>query len=115
MFCLNRFVDQKPQWASVQPRPFQVIQKTAESPQDQQRVQLIENQKQGQGRSPQQRYQPPPPEYGTYNTAGVPLSQLRKMQLSEDDRALMDKFKQQGNFLKSFSNFFKNIQNSISA
>lgn len=38
------------------------------------------------------------PEYGTYNTAGVPLSQLRKMQLSEDDRALMDKFKSQGRY-----------------
>lgn len=84
--------DQKPQWASVQPRPFKVIQKVDDPTEEQQRSQLKEN----QTRSPQQRYQPPPPEYGTYNTAGVPLSQLRKMQLSEDDRALMDKFKQQG-------------------
>lgn len=31
-----------------------------------------------------------------YNTQGVPLSQLRKLQLSEDDRALMNKVKTQG-------------------
>lgn len=30
-----------------------------------------------------------------YNTQGVPLSQLRKLQLSEDDRALMNKVKTQ--------------------
>lgn len=32
----------------------------------------------------------------TYNSQGVPLSQLRKMQLSDDDRALMNKVKSQG-------------------
>lgn len=31
-----------------------------------------------------------------YNSQGVPLSQLRKLQLSEDDRALMNKVKTQG-------------------
>lgn len=31
-----------------------------------------------------------------YNSQGVPLSQLRKMQLSDDDRALMNKVKSQG-------------------
>lgn len=49
------------------------------------------------------RMQQTQPEYGTYNTAGVPISQLRKMQLSDDDRALMDKFKNQGNFLTLFT------------
>nr|XP_018902649.1 PREDICTED: uncharacterized protein LOC109034133 isoform X2 [Bemisia tabaci] len=35
------------------------------------------------------------PDASTYNTAGVPLSQLRKMHLSDDDKALMDKVKSQ--------------------
>lgn len=34
-----------------------------------------------------------------YNSQGVPLSQLRKLQLSDDDRALMDKVKSQGMFV----------------
>lgn len=37
-----------------------------------------------------------PPQWGPQNTQGVPVSQLRKMQLTDDDRALMNKFKAQG-------------------
>ncbi|KAK6633481.1 hypothetical protein RUM44_004088 [Polyplax serrata] len=64
--------EQKPQWTSVQPKSYN------RTPSEQ--VGMQQHQQ---------------PEYGTYNTAGVPLSQLRKMQLSDDDRALMDKFKSQ--------------------
>lgn len=36
---------------------------------------------------------------GTYNTQGVPVSQLRKLHLTDDDRALMNKVKTQGIFI----------------
>lgn len=54
-----------------------------------------------------------------YNSQGVPLSQLRKLQLSDDDRALMNKVKNQGEifyfliviifFHSNFLNPFNNI------
>ena len=33
---------------------------------------------------------------GQWNNEGVPVQQLRKLELSDDDRALMNKFRAQG-------------------
>jgi hypothetical protein len=46
--------------------------------------------------APLQEYGPPNSGGGEYNSQGVPLQQLRKLQLSDDDRALMNKFRAQG-------------------
>jgi hypothetical protein len=46
--------------------------------------------------APLQEYGPPNSGGGEYNSQGVSVQQLRKLQLSDDDRALMNKFKAQG-------------------
>jgi hypothetical protein len=50
----------------------------------------------GETDAPIQEYGPPNSGGGEYNSQGVPVQQLRKLQLSEDDRALMNKFRAQG-------------------
>jgi len=46
--------------------------------------------------APLQEYGPPNSGGGEYNSQGVSVQQLRKLQLSDDDRALMNKFRAQG-------------------
>ncbi len=42
-----------------------------------------------------------------YNTEGVPLSQLRKLRLNDDDKEFMNKVKAQGKFSVPSINFLK--------
>lgn len=50
----------------------------------------------GDSDGPLQEYGPPNSGGGEYNSQGVSVQQLRKLQLSDDDRALMNKFRAQG-------------------
>jgi hypothetical protein len=50
----------------------------------------------GESDEPLQEYGPPNSGGGEYNSQGVSVQQLRKLQLSDDDRALMNKFRAQG-------------------
>ncbi|XP_023712582.1 uncharacterized protein LOC111867196 isoform X4 [Cryptotermes secundus] len=68
----------------TQSRSFRVLQKITDT-----------DNSEGDTDAPLQEYGPPNSGGGQYNSQGVPLQQLRKLQLSEDDRALMNKFKAQ--------------------
>ncbi|XP_049863822.1 uncharacterized protein LOC126362232 isoform X4 [Schistocerca gregaria] len=66
--------------APIQSRSFRVLQKITDT----------DNTDAGNENSQHMEYP-----YGNQSTQGVPVQQLRKLQLSEDDRALMNRFKAQ--------------------
>ncbi|XP_021922158.1 uncharacterized protein LOC110830986 isoform X3 [Zootermopsis nevadensis] len=68
----------------TQSRSFRVLQKITDT-----------DNSEGESDAPVQEYGPPNSGGGQYNSQGVPAQQLRKLQLSEDDRALMNKFRAQ--------------------
>ncbi|GLG96763.1 Uncharacterized protein GBIM_03673, partial [Gryllus bimaculatus] len=73
--------------APIQSRSFRVLQKITDT--DQSEDEQTSQQNQWSQQTPQQS------QWNPQSTQGVPVHELRKLQLSEDDRALMNKFKAQ--------------------
>ncbi|KAJ9597373.1 hypothetical protein L9F63_011762, partial [Diploptera punctata] len=69
--------------APIQSRSFRVLQKITDT-----------DNSEDAGTQPQQ-YVPPNAGRGQWNNEGVPVQQMRKLELNDDDRALMNKFRAQ--------------------
>ncbi|PSN48427.1 hypothetical protein C0J52_08640 [Blattella germanica] len=68
----------------IQSRSFRVLQKITDT-----------DQSEGESDVPAQEYGPPSSGGNQWNNQGIPVQHMRKLQLSEDDRALMNKFRAQ--------------------
>lgn len=68
----------------IQSRSFRVLQKITDTDNTESESEL-----------PAQEYGPPSSGGGHWNSQGVPVQQMHKLQLNEDDRALMNKFRAQ--------------------